>query len=84
MMSEKIKLTPKIEEMLQGFSDADKEFIVDKAYEILADPCWLLRHHADISAHFLRGSTKFEDLQAKIIQSAVADAIKYFNKVKFI
>ena len=83
-MSEKIKLTPEIKEMLQGFSDADKKFIKDKAFEILADPCWLLRHHADISAHFLRGSTKFADLQAKIIQSAVADAIKYFNKVKFI
>ena len=83
-MSQKIKLTPKIEEMLQGFSDADKRIILDKAYEILADPSWLLRHHADISAHFLRGSTKFADLQAKITQSAVADAIKYFNKVKFI
>ena len=80
-MSKKIKLTPKIEEMLQGFSDAGKRIILDKAYEILADPNWLLRHHADISAHFLRGSTKFADLQAKIIQSAVADAIRYFNRV---
>ena len=79
-----ITMTPEVEEMLQVFSDAGKRIILDKAYEILADPNWLLRHHADISAHFLRGSTKFDELQAKIIQSAVADAIKYFNKVKFI
>ena len=76
-----ITMTPEVEEMLQGFSDADKKFIKDKAYEILADPSWLLRHHDDISAHFLRGSTKFDDLQAKITQSAVADAIRYFNRV---
>jgi len=79
-----ITMTPEVEEMLQGFSDTDKKFIKDKAHEILADPNWLSRHHADISAHFLRGSIKFADLQAKIIQSAVADAIKYFNKVRFI
>ena len=79
-----ITMTPEVEEMLQGFSDADKKFIKDKAYEILADPSWLLWYHADISAHFLRGSTKIADLRAKIIQSAVADAIKYFNKVRFI
>jgi len=79
-----ITMTPEIEEMLQVFSDAGKKIILNKAYEILAEPRWLFRHHDDISAHFLRGSTKFDDLQAKITQSAVADAIKYFNKVKFI
>jgi len=76
-----ITMTPEIKEMLQGFSDADKKFIKEKAYEILAEPRWLLQHHDDISAHFLRGSIKFADLQAKITQSAVADAIKYFNRV---